>query len=123
MNYEEPSESEKYILLQQELETYLEVFEQAYEKVQHAGITKFPILILHQQGIELGVPIISIQENGGRWNINISWMEEFITKKLIRPERVEEFQALYNTKKDQYCLFLISNLGAKFLFIPRIRNV
>lgn len=123
MTYEEQSESEKYILLKNELEAYLVVFEEAYTKVQMADITEFPILVLHQQTIDMGIPIIQIEENGGNWNVHISWMEEFITKKLIRPERVEEFQALYNRKKEQYCLFVLSNLGANFIFIPRIKNI
>lgn len=120
---EEPSESEKYILLRQELNNYLEIFEQAYSKVIVSGITSNPILILHKDDIAMGVPIVSREMNGGNWNVHISWMEEFVAKQLIRAERVEEFQALYERKKEQYCLFVLSDLGAKFVFIPRIRTV
>ena len=121
--YEELSESERLLALQQELQHYLEIFERAYSMVIDKKASKYPILALHMEAIKLGIPIIQKSVNGGNWNINISSMEEFIAKQLIRPERVEEFQALYERKKGNYCLFVLSDLGAQFVFIPRITNI
>lgn len=117
---EEIKDSEKYVLLKQELEVYTEIFEKAYEKVLSSSLTKYPIIVVHKEAIDIGIPIVNKAINGGNWNINISWMEEFIAKKLIRPERVDDFQALCDDRANQYCLFVLSNIGAKFIFLPRI---
>lgn len=117
---EEIKDSEKYVLLKEELKIYTELFEKAYEKVLASAVTKFPIIVVHQEAIDIGIPVVNKAVNGGHWNIHISWMEEFISKKLIRPEKVDDFQALCNDRKDHYCLFVLSDMGAKFIFLPRV---
>jgi hypothetical protein len=117
---EEASESEKLLLLRQELEPYLELFEKAYVKVVDSGYSRYPIIVVHQDHINIGIPLLLKKTSGGSWNVHISKMEEFVTKRLIRQERLEEFQSLYERKKDHYCLFVLSDFGAKFVFLPRI---
>ncbi|MBK7428726.1 MAG: hypothetical protein IPI60_17770 [Saprospiraceae bacterium] len=116
----ELSDSEKYFLLKEQLQSYLGVLNKALEKINDAGATTYPIFVIHQDAISLGLPIIQRSVNGGRWNIHFSTLEEFVAKRLIRTERIEEFQALYAKHEGEFCLFVLSELGASFVFIPKV---
>ncbi len=116
----EMSDSEKYFLLKEQLQSYLGVLNKALDKINDAGATTYPIFVIHQEAISLGVPIIQRSINGGRWNIHFSSLEEFVAKRLIRPERIEEFQALYAKHDGEFCLFVLSELGASFVFMPKV---
>lgn len=112
--------SEKFVLLHKELEPYRQILEKAYVRILEQGATKFPIFVLHQEEMSVGIPIVLRETNGGLWNIYASSLEEFATKQLIRPERLEEFQGLYTRKGNELCLFVLSELGASFVFLPRL---
>jgi hypothetical protein len=113
-------QTEKLVILQQELSTYNQVFEKTILKIEEHGMPKNPIFVLHQEHIPLGIPIIEKDIKGGKWNIMLSTMEEFIKKGLVRIDRIDEFQSLYQGKTRHYCLFVLSELGAQFIFLPRI---
>ncbi len=113
-------QTEKLVILQQELATYNQVFEKTILKTEEHGMPKNPIFVLHQDHIPLGFSILEKDINGGNWNIMLSSMEEFIKKGIIRIERIDEFQSLYQGKTRHYCLFVLSELGAQFIFLPRI---
>jgi len=116
----ESNESEKLLLLNKELEQYIPLFERVLIKVRDTPTSNYPIFVLHQEQISIGVALINKESQGGKWNIRLSFLEEFAAQGLIRPERVEDFQALYVRKENHYCLFVLSELGAQFIFLPRV---
>lgn len=113
-------QTEKLLILQQELSTYNQVFEKTILKTEEHGMPTNPIFVLHQEHIPVGFPILEKEIKGGKWDIMLSSMEEFIKKGLIRIERIDEFQSLYQGKTRHYCLFVLSELGAQFIFLPRV---
>jgi hypothetical protein len=46
-------------------------------------------------------------------------LEEFVTKQLIAEEKVEDFQTLFRYHQNDLCLFVLSELGANFIFLPK----
>ena len=55
----------------------------------------------------------------GKWSVNASSLEEFVTKQIIQPDKVDNFKSVFKNPESDLCLFVLSELGAKFVFIPR----
>lgn len=110
---------EKYLQLEEDLRRYRKALNNALEIMLDQEISNYPIFILHQQELAMGVNFIEAGENTGIWSVNASSLEEFALKELIEPDKVEEFQKNYKEHPDNFCLFVLSELGAQFIFYPR----
>lgn len=105
--------------LEQELQPYHHTLCQAADAILEKEVSKYPILVVHQQQVALGVPIVIRDEVKGNWSVNASTLEEFATKQLITAEKIEDFQGIYKDPGTHLCLFVISELGVQFIFIKR----
>ena len=112
----------KFLKLEQELKPYHETLCGAADAILEKEVSKYPILIVHQQHIELGVPIVTREDVKGNWSVNASTLEEFTMKRLITPEKLEDFQGVYKDPEVYLCLFVVSELGVQFIFIRREKN-
>jgi len=111
--------AEKFLLLQEELKVYRNAMNKALDIIQAQGVTQYPIFVAHQDSFEAGIPIINRYEVKGNWNINVSSLEEFIQKRLIVKSKVAAFKKTYKSIDDFICFFVLSELGAQFVFLPR----
>lgn len=109
---------EKYLQLEQDLRRYRKALKQAQDIMLDQEITLFPIFILHQQQLEMGVPLIEAGDTTGLWSIHASSLEEFVLKSIIHEDKLIEFKKVYNSHDHHFCLFVISELGAQFIFFP-----
>ncbi len=105
--------------LKKDLEPYLVMMDKASDELINQEITKYPIYIIHDQEINLGIPLVEAEKNKASFSINVSTLEEFATKNVIKKERVENFIEIYKNADDYFCLFIIDHLGSKFAFTPR----
>lgn len=108
-----------FLALEKELKPYLKTMEQASDAIMQKDVSEYPILVVHQQQIELGIEVVKRAEVKGNWSVNASTLEEFAMKQLITTEKLEDFQAVFKDPKQHLCLFVISELGAQFIFIGR----
>ena len=109
----------KYAQLESELADYKSVMCKAVDAVIDQDISKYPILVVHQDEINIGLSVIEKSKVTGNWSIRISTLEEFVTKKLIDQIKVDSFRTIYKNQKKFLCLFVLSELGAQFVFLPR----
>lgn len=109
---------EKFLQLEQDLRRYRKALKQALEVMLDQEITSYPIFILHQQQLAMGVPVIEAPEASGEWSVHASSLEEFVLKNLIQQEKLEEFRKVYESHAGHICLFVLSELGAQFIFLP-----
>ncbi len=109
----------KYKQLESELENYKPVMSRAFDAVLGQGITKYPILIIHKEQINIGIPLVDEDQVEGNWSVRMSTLEEFVAKKLIEEIKVDSFCTVYKDKKKYLCLFVLSELGAQFIFMPK----
>lgn len=109
----------QYLQLESELKPYLHLLIRAADAIMEKDISKYPILVVHQQQLELGVPVVVSNEEIGKWDIHASTLEEFAMKQVIAAEKIEDFQGVYKDPNQFICLFVVSELGAKFIFMPR----
>ena len=105
--------------LEKELKGYKSLLAQAADVIMDQDVSKFPIFVIHQNIVDIGINIVDKEVAKGNWSVNASTLEEFITKQIIAEEKVEDFQSLYRSHHDDLCLFALSELGANFIFLPK----
>ncbi|MEZ5056645.1 MAG: hypothetical protein R2879_06350 [Saprospiraceae bacterium] len=105
-------------LLELELRNYKPALKKACETIVEQNVSNFPIMVLHQKPVEIGIEVIERDKVAGNWSVSASTMEEFIAKSLIQEEKLESFRSLYQSHKNQICLFLVTEGGADFVFLP-----
>lgn len=111
--------AEKFLLLEEELKVYRNAMNKALDIIQAKGVTEYPIFVAHQDTFDAGIPIINRYNVNGNWNINVSSLEEFVEKKLILKSKVAAFKKSYKSTDDFICFFVLSELGAQFIFLTR----
>ena len=110
---------EKYLQLEEDLRRYRKALIGALEIMLDQEISNYPIFIVHQQELEMGVKVIEASENTGIWSVHASSLEEFVVKQIIDENKIEEFKKIYKEHSDNLCLFVLSEIGAKFIFYPK----
>jgi hypothetical protein len=93
--------------------------ETAFDMIEE-GFSHFPIFVAHQmdQVVPIGENLIDHNELGLGWSINVSTLDEFLTKALIKKDREAFFRETYKEPKEHACFFVISETGGQFVFIP-----
>jgi hypothetical protein len=109
----------KYEILKKEIVVYLPMMNQAADTVMDQDVSKYPIFVFHQQEVAIGINVVDKSKVKGNWSVNVSTMEEFVAKQLIAETNVENFKKKYEDPSLYFCLFVLSELGAEFIFIPR----
>jgi hypothetical protein len=117
------SKIESFLSLQEDLKIYTKVLGEAADIIRDQDVSKYPIFVVHQQDMAMGIPVVEKEKNGGLWNINASTLEEFVSKNVIFEEKIDEFINAYKNPDLQLCLFVLSELGANFIYLPRTITV
>jgi hypothetical protein len=112
------SQTDRFLSLEKELQPYKKLLAQASDVILDENVSRYPIFVLHQQELEMGVPLVEAG-NAFRWSVHASTLEEFVSKDLIFNEKAPEFISTYKDPEVYLCLFVLSELGAQFIFIPR----
>ncbi len=110
--------ADQFLALQQQLQPYKKILAQAADVILDENVSKYPIFIIHQQELNMGVSLVEAGEKI-KWSVNASTLEEFVTKELIFMEKAQDFISTYKNPEENLCLFVLSELGAQFIFIPR----
>jgi len=110
---------EKFQQLEKEMLPYKEIMSKASDTVIEQDVSKYPIFVTHKQTIDIGLKLVDPTNNSSKWSINVSTLEEFVTRQLIQMDKLDEFKKIYKNPATHLCLFILSDLGATFVFIPR----
>lgn len=111
--------TEKFLKLEQELQIYRQMMSEAVEVILDKEVSKYPIFVAHQQEMELGLKLADREKVAGNWNIHVSSLEEFVSKQIIFENKIEEFKKHYKDPKIHLCVFVLSELGAQFIYLPK----
>ena len=109
----------KYLKLREEIKPYLKVLKEASRMIRDQDVSDYPIFVFHKQEVQLGIPLVQQKEVSTNWSVSASTLEEFVAKQLIEEERVQNFTKHYKDPDAHFCLFVLSELGADFIFIPQ----
>ena len=103
--------------IKESLTPYKAMISKASDKIMDENISSYPIFVVHDSGIALGLPLVEEDE---KIRVNASTLEEFSTKSLIQKDKLEDFKEVFKDPTTQLCLFIINKkLGATFVFLPR----
>lgn len=109
---------EKLLKLQKELSAYARPLANAAEIIEAQEVSSYPIFVVHQHMVDIGINIVDRERTQGNWSVNASTLEEFVTKQILAPEKTDDFKTLYKNHAGELCLFVLSELGANFIFLP-----
>lgn len=96
---------------------YRQVMAQAVDSILDQEVSKYPVFVVHQHEVEIGVPLVTAEADN-KWSIHASTLEEFVSKQIVEEERIDSFIDVYKDPREQFCLFVLSELGANFIFLP-----
>jgi len=117
---EDLSRAEKTQILERELFIYNNMMSEAVEMLLANEISKYPIFVAHQQELEIGILLSDREKVSGNWTIHLSTLEEFSSKQIISAEKINDFKATYKSPETYLCVFVLSELGAQFYFLPKV---
>ncbi len=116
----EKTDTELLARIQLEMQPFKLPLSKASDMILDQGISEYPIFVLHGQEVEIGIPLWKKGDHGLKWSVHASTLEEFVAKQLITADKVENFKDVFKPPKSQLCCFVLSELGATFIFLPRI---
>jgi hypothetical protein len=109
----------RYAKMEEELKSQRAIMNKAADAILDQDVSSYPIFVVHQYQVDIGLPLLEKKAGGPNWSVNASTLEELATKNVIEMERVEDFKEVYKDPKAFLCLFVLSELGANFIFLPR----
>ncbi len=104
--------------LQLDLNLFTDSIKEVSDDIIKEGFSKYPIFIAHQADVALGEIIIDRNEIGSNFTFQASILEDFIAKNIIQAQNVEKFKSAFKDPSKFCCIFLITEHGGQFVFIP-----
>ncbi|QCR21149.1 hypothetical protein [Pontibacter sp. SGAir0037] len=96
-----------------------ETLREAAYQVRKRKISEYPIFVFSRTEVPIGSLFLAKEELALEWNIFASYAEDFIQRKLIDVEKLEEFKAAYKDPDEFCCLFVVDGENfTNFVFIP-----
>ncbi len=93
-----------------------DLLKEASYQVKRRKFSEYPIFPISKTEIPIGSKLYEAGKMGNEWNYNISFMEEFLERELIKEEA--DFKAIYKDPEEFCCLFVVEESFTNFLFIP-----
>jgi len=113
-------EQEKYLEhFSAEIGQYRKMMFEAFEGVLNEGVSLYPVFVFHQKEVTVGIPIVNRAYITGDWSVNISTLEEFYIKGLVKMDQVEEIKQRINGMPPQYCCLVLAEGNGGFVFLNR----
>lgn len=95
-----------------------DILKEAAYQVRSRKFSEFPIFPMSKEAQPIGQLLLGKQEKNLDWNYYITYLDEFIQRKLIAEDLMEEFQKAYKDPDEFCCLFVMDNDFTKFVYIP-----
>ena len=110
---------EKILLkVQNDLKQLAPYIKKASESIINEGVSDYPVFVLHQAGVNIGLPLVEKTHIHSHWSVNASTLEEFMAKSVISPEKIESFRKIFKEPEEFMCLFVLDDNIANFVFHP-----
>ena len=86
------------------------------------GISDFPVFVAAHKFVEIGKPVFDLDDVQINWFFNISTLEEFVQKDIIKTENLNRFRRTYNDPEENACIFVITEDDARIVFVPYAKS-
>lgn len=95
-----------------------DALKEASYQIRKRGFSDYPIFPISHQECPLGKLLIPKESADIKWNIFATYLDEFVQRKLIDPDKVDNFKAVYKNPDEFCCLFVMDDIFTNFTFIP-----
>lgn len=109
----------KYLSLQKEMAPYMKLLAGASDTILEQEVSSYPIFILHQEAVAIGIPLYEPAKGQTGRFIHASTLEELAARKVVTMEKVDEFRKVFKDPKAFFCLFVLEGEKGEFVFLPR----
>ncbi len=92
------------------------ILQEASYQMRVRNISNYPIFPIAKINIPIGQIVISKIDRDLAWNYSISFLDEFIQRKLIAEDEI--FIANYKNPDEFCCLFVVDEAFTNFVFVP-----
>jgi hypothetical protein len=104
--------------LRSDLLLYKDMLKETSLEIMSGDFSSFPIFVAHQFEASIGQVILDRKELGTTWTVHASTFEEFVEIGIITKDKTEFFKKTYKDPNEFICIFIITEKGGKFVFIP-----
>lgn len=102
----------------QSVKQYMALLHEAYDSVVSEDVSRYPVFIFHKQEVNVGIPVVSLDHPGLEWAVNVSTLEEFYIKGLVKVEQLDDIKEKI-IQDHQFCCLVISAEEGSLIFIPQ----
>ncbi|TXK50266.1 hypothetical protein FVR03_05055 [Pontibacter qinzhouensis] len=95
-----------------------ETLREASYQVRKRQISKYPIFVFSRTQVPVGSLFLAKEELALEWDISASYLEDFVQRKLVAEDKIEDFTAAYRDPDEFCCLFVVDEDFTNFVFIP-----
>ncbi len=88
------------------------------DDIMNEDFSQYPIFVAHQAEVSLGEIILDREELQTNFTYQASILEDFVSKNIIKPNNVAKFKEAFKDPKKFCCIFLVTEYGAQFVFVP-----
>lgn len=81
-------------------------------------ISKYPVFPISKLDLPIGKLLIGKNELNTNWNFYISFLDEFVQRKIVAEDRIADFEQAYKDPDEFCCLFVVDQDFTNFVFIP-----
>ncbi|MBK9449287.1 MAG: hypothetical protein IPN95_07690 [Bacteroidetes bacterium] len=81
-------------------------------------ISEFPVYIAYQDPVSVGKPFLSKEKDHLNWNYNVSILEDFVKRGVVKEDKLEDFLETFGDPEERACIFVILPTEGGFVFIP-----
>jgi hypothetical protein len=115
----DPELNGKYLgTLSQDFIKVADQIKEASYQIRKRGFSDYPIFIISKTEITLGQLLYKKEEVGTSWNYFVTYLDEFVQRKIIEKDKEEDFKNNYKDPDEFCCLFVVDQDFTKFVFIP-----
>lgn len=115
----DPELSGKYLgTITKDFAIVAETLKEASYQMRKRKISEFPIFPIAKVDIQVGQILISKEQIAAQWDFYISFLDEFVQRKIVAEDKLEEFQGTYKDPDEFCCLFVVDEEFTNFVFVP-----
>ena len=90
---------------------------EASYQIRKAGFD-FPIFAICKVSQSVGQLLLDKKDLSLDWNYYASFLNEFVQRELVMPDKEEDFKKTYKDPDEYCCLFVLDEAFTNFVYIP-----
>ena len=91
---------------------------EASYQVRKRGFSEYPIFPICREFQPVGQMLYPKEAFDIGWNIYITYLDEFLQRELIDPQKSDDFKNNYKNPDEFCCLFVVDGSFTSFIYVP-----